>query len=220
MQNHIVALLNEDENWIYEEDKLQDLVMGFFYRIYSSSNIPDCSFQTHYSFPCILEEDLAVISSGISLEEMKKALFSMQNLKAPGPDGYHPLFFKSRWNTVGHSLHNFVLDCFSQPSKILDVNQTLLTLIPKCDDPSKVSQFRPVALCNFVYKVITKIIAQRLRLILPYVVSENQSSFTPGRSIIDNILWLQETIHFLRYLKGKKGYMILKLDLEKVYDRL
>lgn len=219
-QNRIIALLDNEENWVYEDDKLQELVVDYYSSLYSSSGLNSCNFQTNTSFPQILERDLLSLGGEISFDETKKALFSMQNLKAPGPDGYHPLFFKSQWNTIGHSLHNFVKECFQHPSRISKVNQTLLTLISRCNDPSRVSHFRPIALCNVVYKVITKIIATRLRDILPYVVSENQSSFIPGRSTVDNILVLQETIHSLKNLKGKKGYMIIKPDLEKAYDRM
>ncbi|WJX45725.1 hypothetical protein P8452_32586 [Trifolium repens] len=65
-----------------------------------------------------------------------------------------------------------------------------------------------------------KIVAQRLRVIMPYVIAPNQSSFILGKSTTDNILILQETIHTLNHLKGNKAYMVLKLDLEKAYDRI
>lgn len=196
------------------------MVVDFYKNLYSSSGLSVCTFQTHISFPTLLDKDISNLRSAISFEETKRALFSMKNLKAPGPNGYHPLFFKSQWNIVGPSLHNFVTDCFLHPNRILEVNQTLLTIISKFDDPSRVSHFRPIALCNVVYKVVTKIIASRFRSFLPYVIAENQSSFIPGRSTLDNILILQETIHSFRLLQGKKSYMILKLDLEKVYDRM
>lgn len=63
-------------------------------------------------------------------------------------------------------------------------------------------------------------LTQRLKGIMPYVVSFNQSSFVPGRTSCDNILVLQEAIHSLNNLHGRKGYMIIKIDLEKAYDRL
>lgn len=144
----------------------------------------------------------------------------MGNLKAPGPDGYHPAFFKTQWEHVGPSLHEFVTRCFTHPHQISEVNDTLLTLIPKCTAPTRISQFRPIALCNVAYKVVTKILAQRMRSFLPCVVSANQSSFVPGRSTLDNILVLQETIRSFKHIQGRTGYMILKLDLEKAYDWL
>lgn len=121
---------------------------------------------------------------------------------------------------VGASLHKFVVECFAHPERIGLVNQTLLTLIPKCEVPNRVSQFRPISLCNVVYKVVTKVLTQRLRTIIPYVGSVNQSSFVPGRSTCNNILVLQDAVHSLNQLTGNKEYMVIKLDLEKAYDRL
>lgn len=156
----------------------------------------------------------------MTLEETRKALFSMSSYKSPGPDGFHPIFFKRQWHSIGRSVFNLIAECFANPSKIRDLNQTLITLIPNCDDPSRVSQLRPIALCNVSYKIISKIIVQRLKTFLPDVISPNQSSFIEGISTIDNILVMQEAIHSLNHLKGNKGFMIIKLDLEKAYDRL
>lgn len=217
-KNRIVALLDDSDIWVYDDRGIRDLISQFYRQLYASTGRPSMVFFTQSSFPTILEGDMDYLRRDISAGEVRAALFSMQNLKYPSPDGFHPLFFKSQWDIVGPSIVKFIHDRFLEPSKIKDVNGTLITLIPNCDDPERVSQFRPIALCNFIYKVITKVIALRLRSIMPYIV--NQSSFVPGRSTIDNILVLQETIHSFKSLHDKKGYMIVKLDLEKAYDRL
>lgn len=103
---------------------------------------------------------------------------------------------------------------------IEQMKETLITFISKCDDPSRISHFRPIALCNVIYKAVTKVIAHRLKIILPKVVSAAQSSFVPGRHTTDNAIILQEMVHSLNYMKGRKGYMVIKLDLEKAYDRI
>lgn len=100
------------------------------------------------------------------------------------------------------------------------MNQTLITLIPKGGNPSRITQFHPIAFCNVVYKIVTKIISSRIKNILPTIIGLHQSSFIQGRSTTDNIIVLQETIHSMSHLHGKRGFMIIKLDLEKAYDRL
>ena len=93
-------------------------------------------------------------------------------------------------------------------------------LIPKVDKHDNFTQFRPIGLCNVTYKLITKILASRLRRLMPNIICPNQSSFVPGRQTADNILIAQEIIHPMNYKKGRTGYMAIKIDLEKAYDRL
>lgn len=219
-KNRIMALLDRDDQWIYDDSALQNHVIQFFSDLYTSNPQDEVNYSNITSFPPIKEEDKAFIEKAVTKDEVKKALFSMGSYKSPGPDGYHPIFFKKHWNHIGNSIYKLVVNCFANPSLIKDLNQTLISLIPKCDDPSKVTHLRPIALCNVSYKIISKVIVQRLKCFLPYVVSPNQSSFIAGRSAIDNILVMQEAIHSLNHLKGNKGYMIIKLDLEKAYDRL
>lgn len=121
---------------------------------------------------------------------------------------------------VGESLYNLVLEIFSNPAKVFDVNETLITLIPKIDHASNIRDFRPISLCNVSYKVITKLLAQRLRVIMCALVNPCQSSFIPNRQSRDNIIVAQEIFHSMRLKRGKKGWMAIKIDLEKAYDRL
>ncbi|WJX23235.1 hypothetical protein P8452_12461 [Trifolium repens] len=93
-------------------------------------------------------------------------------------------------------------------------------MIPKVDTPESVSQFRPIALCNVTYKIITKVIVNRIKPLLNGIISPYQSSFIPGRTIHHNIIVAQEMVHSMAKMKGKRMFMSIKIDLEKAYDRL
>lgn len=101
-----------------------------------------------------------------------------------------------------------------------NLNQTLIALILKIKGPETIGNYRPISLCNFVYKVITKIIVTRIRPLLEKLVSPFQSAFVPGRKGLDNAIIAQEIIHSISRKRGNAGYMVIKIDLEKAYDRL
>jgi hypothetical protein len=100
------------------------------------------------------------------------------------------------------------------------VNFTDICLIPKIDKPEFVSQFRPISLCNVSYKIITKIIVNRLKRIIPQVVSPFQTGFVPGRNITENIVIAQEMLHSMMKMRNRVGFFVIKVDLSKAYDRL
>ncbi|KAE8656126.1 hypothetical protein F3Y22_tig00117010pilonHSYRG00116 [Hibiscus syriacus] len=102
-----------------------------------------------------------------------------------------------------------------------DVNCTVLVLIPKVVEPEQMSQFRPIALCNGIYKIVVKVLVNRLRPLLTDYIDDNQSAFIPDRLIMDNVLIAHELFHFLKHDNGgaSRG-AALKLDMEKAYERL
>ena len=94
-------------------------------------------------------------------------------------------------------------------------------MIPKIKNPKNVSNFRHFSLCNVFYKLIAKVLVNRLKLVLSHVVSDSQTTFLFSRLITDNVLVAFETLHYLkRKSQGKLGYMALKLDMSKAYDRI
>ncbi|KAF5464321.1 hypothetical protein F2P56_014405 [Juglans regia] len=136
--------------------------------------------------PCNSDSVNGDLVHEFTASEIRGALFQMQPLKAPGPDGVMPS----------------------------DLNLTNIVLIPKTKQPEYLKDFRLISLCNVIYKVIAKVLANRLKLALPGGISKNQSAFVPGRLITDNVLVAFETVDAIRRRKrGRKGYMSIKLDM-------
>lgn len=121
---------------------------------------------------------------------------------------------------MGKEVCQIVQNCFATNKVPEEMNKTLIALVPKVDNPDNIKMFRPTSLCNVVYKTINKIIVARLRPLLLKLISPTQSSFIPGRSMMDNIIITQEVLHTLRSKKGGKGGLIFKIDLEKAYDKV
>ena len=153
----------------------------------------------------------------VSDEEIKSALFSIGEDKAPGPDGYTSCFFKKAWDVIGRDFTDAVKEFFTSGQILKQINHAVLALIPKWKDADKVEDFRPIACCNVVYKVISKIIASRLAPALSSIVDPSQSAFIQHRSMMDNIFLLQELLR--NY--GRKRISprcILNVDLRKAFD--
>ena len=155
-----------------------------------------------------------------SNEEICKALFSMKALKAPGPDGFHPLFFQKTWTIQGPDTCRTIQDWFFRGQVPEELCQALICLIPKQSSPEIIKQFRPISLCNTLYKLVTKILVNRLTPLIPDWISSNQNSFIKGRGPDINLVVASEILHSMHKKKGKWGWFALKIDLEKAYDRV
>ena len=154
-------------------------------------------------------------------EEIKAALDSMGDLKAPGPDGMPALFYKKFWNIVGKDVVKEVTEVLNGGPMPGSWNETVVVLIPKVQKPERLKDLRPISLCNVVYKIASKVLANRLKRVLPDIISLNQSAFVPGRLITDNVLLAYELTHYMQNKRrGADSYAALKLDMSKAYDRV
>ena len=108
--------------------------------------------------------------------EIKGAMFSIGNDKAPGPDGFTSVFSKKAWEVVGGDVCKAVRDFFTNGKLLQEINRTILALLPKVSTPTHVNDFRPISCCNVIYKCISKIITNRIKDGLDDVVSNNQSA--------------------------------------------
>lgn len=198
-----------------KEEGIGRVAMDYFKTIFSSSQ-PTMIAQALEEFTPRVSDDMnAVLRAPYTKEEVDCALSQMHPIKALGPDGMCPLFFQSYWSTVGPNVSEFVLTILNGAEIPHEVNYTFMALIPKKHKPDHMSDFRPIALCNVVYKLISKVLANRLKKILPDIITANQSAFVPGRLITDNVRVAFELLHYMKNLKQVGGCMALKLDMSK-----
>lgn len=119
--------------------------------------------------------------------EIESVFLSLNSNKAPGPDGYLASFFESSWDVVGRDVIQAIKSFFQSNELLKEVNSTAIALVPKVPNPSKVGDYRPISCCDTVYKCIAKILANRIKKVLPNVINPVQSAFVQGRRISDNI---------------------------------
>ena len=154
-----------------------------------------------------------------SRDDVKNVVFSLNKDGAPGPDGFGAFFFQHFQNTIHNDLFNAVIQLFTSGWMIPNYNANTIVLIPKFDNAEFVEQYRPITLANFKFKVITKILADRLATIMPFIISEEQRGFIKGREIKDCILLTSEAANLL-HKEAFGGNLAMKIDISKAFDTL
>ena len=153
--------------------------------------------------------------------EFKKAIFQMGATKSPGSDSMPALFSQKYWNIVGLEVTEAVLNFLNYGDFIDKINQTFIFLIPKVKSLENMKQFHLISLCNVFYKIISRVLPNKLKIIFPSIISTTHSAFVQNRHITDNVLVAYDITHALKNRRsGKDSYMALRLDMSKAYDRV
>ena len=160
------------------------------------------------------------INLPFTAKEVERALSRMGPSKAPGSGSFNAGFYQYHWDILGPSITKAVLDFRNGGDMPDKMNNTILCLIPKVKNPQEMKQFRPISLCNVVYKICSKVLADRLRPFHDEIISPEQSAFVPGRLITNNVLIAFECTHYPKRKKGLTGACAIKLDMAKAYDRV
>lgn len=216
----VSALKYPSGQWTYDEINIKNMILNHFRHIYSKEDRPSNLSPLPKGFPRIQESDLTRICRPVNEAEIKKAVFSFSPWKTPGPDGLQAGFFQKFWNQISPSICSFIKTTFQTGTFDENINHSFITLVPKRTPIETVNDFRPISLCNTTLKIITSIIAERFRPMMQKMISDTQASFLPERMAGDNIILVNEILHTMRHSKAKNGYMALKVDLEKAFDRL
>ncbi|GKB14013.1 RNA-directed DNA polymerase, eukaryota, reverse transcriptase zinc-binding domain protein [Tanacetum coccineum] len=195
VKEYLVALEYEEKLLLYTRGQVPIQFVKHFQIFLGEQNNRECLDMGGILFPNKIDnQEAGRMINEVSSEEIKAAMFDIDDNKASGPDGFTAKFFKKVWEVIGNDVCEAVKEFFSKGKPLGELNATLITLVPKVSTPNKVSEFRPIACCNVVYKCISKIITSRIK------------------NALDSIL-----LKGYDCVNGPKRYA-MKNDIQKAYD--
>ena len=220
-RNALLAVWLDSSELSTDPGLIHTQFMNYYKELFTTTPLEDVDVVLGGIEPSVMDKMNLRLTCPFSEHEIDTAMKQMAALKALGPDGMPLVFYQSYWHVVGSDVSTAVLSCLNSGKIPSSLNHTYVTLIPKTKNPKRVMEYRPISFCNVIYKLISKVLANRLKKVLPNVIFDTQSAFVPGRLIMNNILIAFETLHHMHNQRiGKVGSMALKLDMSKAYDRV
>lgn len=220
-QNTIREIRCQDERIVTSQEDIKVEAERFFSDFlnkntdnYEGTTVEE--LQELVDFRCSVE-DCSMLEAEVTEEEIRKVLFAMPSNKSPGPDGFPCEFFKIAWPVLAHDFTVAIQSVFRFGFLPKGVNSTILALIPKKTDSMEMRDYRPIACCNVLYKVVSKLLANRLKLLLPRVITESLSAFIKERLLLENVLLASELVKDYHKEAGSPR-CVMKIDISKVFD--
>ena len=191
-KNRTEKLIGEDGVEVKGMAGLKELITNHFLNLFTPMAGPNFNQALQAVQPKVTPQMNDLLRKKYTLEEVKRALDDMGDLKAPGADGMPAIFYKRIWSTEREAVTREVLHVLRGGSIADGWNESIVVLIPKVRNPNRIKDLCPISLCNVVYKLVSKVLANRLKVILDELISSNQSAFVPGRLISDNTILAYE----------------------------
>uniref|UniRef100_A0A1J3D6G7 Reverse transcriptase domain-containing protein n=1 Tax=Noccaea caerulescens TaxID=107243 RepID=A0A1J3D6G7_NOCCA len=223
-QNKIRKLVDDQGREWYGEKDLGRVAESYFKSLFASEGIGIQLEDTdlwHSDEAMVTQEQNSSLMAPVTRTEVRMAVFDINPTKCPGPDGMNGYFYQHLWDTIGEDLFHLIEKFFQDGQIEAEMNKTNICLIPKKSGAVKMVDFRPISLSNVAYKIIAKILAKRLKKVLPRIISDTQAAFIQGRLISDNILVAHELLHALESKnKCAEDFIAVKTDISKAFDRV
>lgn len=190
--NQIHYLLDGAGNRLSDTGEIKLHCVSYFEELFGASTTAltatsQAQISSFTSFRCS-DADRTLLTAPVTPADVKHEVFALPANKTPGPDGYSGEFYRKTWDIIGEDVTRAVLEFFRSGKLLKQWNCTAVSLIPKKVGADKLVDYRPISLCNVVYKVISKILAMRLQAITPHMVSNTQYAFIKGRMLVENVL--------------------------------
>ncbi|GJZ49718.1 RNA-directed DNA polymerase, eukaryota, reverse transcriptase zinc-binding domain protein [Tanacetum coccineum] len=210
-----IAANDQRSIWI---DNLRKIELNESIDSYQKAKSSGVSSLGSPSYKSLSSDQNTFLDSSVSVSEIKNAIWDCGSDKSPGPDGFTFAFFKEFWNMLKSDVVDFVQHFFNSGTLPRGCNTSFITLILKVPNPMVVSDFRPISLIGAQYKIIAKVLANRLARVIDTIISQEQSAFIKHRQILDGPLMVNEVIQWCKRKKSK--LMVFKIDFEKAFDSI
>ncbi|KAK1270704.1 hypothetical protein QJS04_geneDACA020953 [Acorus gramineus] len=208
--NTLRKVILPDGSSLFELEDVEAETIRFYSNLLNRENgelVPKLSFPRS-----LTQEDINSLNREITEKEVTDTLFSMRKGGSPGPDEFTVEFFRVCWDVVKQDTVAAVQAFYSSRYMLRQINHSFIALIPKSKAANTLDEFRPISLCNTVYKLITKTMASRIQYFLPHLISSHQSAFIKGRNIAHSTLLAHELVHYLNTTPGIERTCIKILD--------
>lgn len=216
-RNTIVSIKDENNVIHYMPKQISNTLVNYFRHIFASLNV---NFGRPYICSQLPQDNQDFTYSVPDRQELWEILQDMKRNASPGPDGFNVEFYIATWSWIGDDVANLVRSFFESGIMPAHINDTHIVLIPKKLASQVPADYRPINLCNVVYKLIAKALANRLKPHLPDYIHPSQQAFIKGRRVSNNIIIAQEITHSFTISSWKHQAFMLKIDLAKTFDRL
>lgn len=216
--NKLLSLVDDTGITHTSHTMVSKVAVDYFKSLLGNSTSVD-AFPSDIELSRLSEEQMQSMDAQFTNTEIFNTFKFMAKNRSPGPDGLTPEFFVNTWHIIGPQVVAAIQYFFETGSLPRIINSTAISLVPKHANAIHMSHFRPISCCNVLYKCISKLLAERMRRVLPCLISKNQSAFIPGRSIGDNLLLAQSICKDYHLNEGTPRFAC-KVDLRKAFDTL